>query len=210
MARTPEPLPSAMKSPARDEALAASVRGYAGPFRRLGGIFLDWVLLTTPSILIAKAACTVPDRTAIIAAVIALTVAWQAYHVILHWRLGRTLGKMVLDMRITGERMQPLSLRMALLRSAPDIALFAASATASLCGILAVGEAEWAPVTAAERGRLMSLHDPSRGLLSIAIVLWWISEPVSMLFTARRQAVQDLLAGTVVWHVATRRRQGTA
>lgn len=109
--------------------------------------------------------------------------AFLVYSITLHGRFGRTLGKAALRIRVIDQsENRRITFRQAFLRDSPWVAFTALNLALRVPVVLRGGD----PYAANEI------------LLNSAGSLWLLGELTSMLFSSRRRAVHDLLAGSVV------------
>jgi len=114
------------------------------------------------------------------------TLSFDIYSVALHTKYGQTLGKMAMRIKVLSVSETKLSLRQALLRDIVPILLSSVSLVFWLPRILAGIKFELTWVDE------LSLYG------SLA---WFVVELVTMLTNAKRRAVHDLIAGSVVVRV---------
>jgi uncharacterized RDD family membrane protein YckC len=114
-----------------------------------------------------------------------VAVSAPLYRILLHGLTGQTVGKRALDIRVLDVSGSPLSLRQAILRDLPWLAYTAWVLALSLPRVLdGLGPSQ---VLLAE------LHWPVRIMVTFILV-----ELVTTLANAKRRAVHDFLAGSVV------------
>lgn len=108
-----------------------------------------------------------------------------AYSIILHWRYGKTIGKMVTRVTVVrNDTETAISLRQSFLRDSPWVALT----------IFGWALAAVALRTASTSGLIVTLAK----LLQWCALAWFLVEIVTMLTNDKRRAVHDYIADTVV------------
>jgi len=129
-----------------------------------------------------------------------LAAVGPAYQIWLHARSGQTLGKRfagIRVLRLDGER---ISWREALSRSSVDAGFCVAETVVTLLALYQLSDAQLS-VSWFERSELFMQHGPVWGkYVSYASAAWGASELVSLLFNAKRRALHDFIAGTIVVH----------
>lgn len=159
---------------------------------RFGAGFLDGFVLVPVSLLevfCKDHADSLPAAT--VACVVVLhSLIFYAYSILMHWRFGQTVGKMLMGVRVISVREKRLTLWQAFARDAVPFVL----SMALLLGFY---------VPAILRG--MDINKPKDPVVVSAVLAlgcislgWLIAELVTMLTNARRRAVHDLIAGSVV------------
>ena len=113
--------------------------------------------------------------------------AFQVYTIILHGRFGQTLGKMAMQIKIVSYPDEsPISYRQAFIRELPYTILLVFNLVLTVT-LIVNPERSFDPVMKA-----MAVFPALTGFL------WILVEMVTMLFNAKRRAVHDLIAKTVV------------
>lgn len=114
---------------------------------------------------------------------IVYTFIFDAYSVTMHARFGQTVGKMVTGVKVLDLSGAKLSLRQALMRDSVPI----------LLGVVVVLES---------LPRILNGGGPYAGVeftwIDYVSVLWFAVEVVTMLLNAKRRAVHDYLAHSIV------------
>lgn len=173
---------------------------YASFWQRVGAALIDCVLVAPVVTGVAFASRSLPVPLALGMFLCAYGLG-TGYYIYCHGRFGQTIGKYVLGIRIHSADGGRAAWRAIWLRHAPELLL-------STIGQIAF--ARMYLTLAPEAGELgfmawaqwLAGHKPPLAQLSEHLgTLWFWSEVVSMLFTKRRQALHDLLAGTVVIRV---------
>lgn len=115
---------------------------------------------------------------------------WLAYSIGMHGRYGQTLGKMALKVKVVDvSEERAITYKQAVLRDI-GIVLMTAVALPYDVHLLITGE-----------HYLLHPHqmpDPISMLLSMVLMGWMLLEVVTMLFSSKRRAVHDFIAGSVV------------
>ena len=110
-----------------------------------------------------------------------------AYSVLLHGFYGQTVGKRLLHVRVLDVRETPLSMRQAFLRDSPLIAM-------------TLVQIAWEIHAVSSGGNPLG-PDPEQGppaIFTYAGTAWFAAEIITMLFNAKRRAIHDWIAGSVV------------
>lgn len=113
---------------------------------------------------------------------IACSLAMLGYSVLMHWRLGATLGKLATGVRVVGLSETPLSLRQALAREAFNIATAAYGAIPHL---VALGSGSLPEAT----------PDP---MYEWVTNIFFLLEILTALSNNKRRSIHDFIGGTVV------------
>jgi uncharacterized RDD family membrane protein YckC len=173
---------------------------YAGPFRRFYALIVDSLILLPLSLLSMWAMFAVRGPALLV--LIPLSLVGPAYHIWFHARSGQTIGKRIADirvLRVSGER---ISWREALRRSVVDVVLGIPTVIAVVLAVSNFTDADLS-LGFVERAQLLEARGPGWGRYArYAANAWYWSELVFMLFNAKRRALHDYIAGTVVVHEA--------
>ena len=156
-------------------------------WRRFWAGTVDW-LLFLPVVAIDELVWR--SATGLIAGVwlIVSQFAFVAYSIVLHGLFGRTLGKMLLRVKVIDvSEQRPIAFWQALLRDSP-VVVFTAAFTLLLLPAVLRGDH---PYEAPDWGTAGCVIAAANGL-------WFFLEFSTMLFSQRRRAAHDLLAKTVV------------
>jgi uncharacterized RDD family membrane protein YckC len=122
---------------------------------------------------------------------ILFTVSFDVYTVVMHAKYGQTLGKMVLGIKVLDVSETKLSFRQSALR---DIVPIVLSVTTICVGL----------------PRVFAGLDPYKGSAELnwldefwlyGSLIWFVAELATMLTNAKRRAVHDFIAGSVVVRV---------
>ena len=170
-------------------------------WRRLGAALIDFVVCLLAIYGIGWL-CSTSRLTALLL-IVPLGVSTLAYYVVMHAKLGQTLGKYICRVRVVRLSADPIGWRESLLRSSVDILfsfnwfLAVPPAVAALGAEAFVGQG-WGGIY-----RLIQPTFPSH-FEAIALVagVWAWSEFAVMLTNRRRRAIHDFIAGTVVVRVS--------
>jgi len=125
----------------------------------------------------------------------ALRVAWflaysfvfMAYSIALHARFGQTIGKMVAGVRVLDVSEAKLSLKQAFLRDIIPLVLMLVSLPVELPKVLS-----------GANPALPEYTDPGLWLQLWVPLGWFLTEVVTMVTNAKRRALHDFIAGSVV------------
>ena len=128
-----------------------------------------------------------------VAVVISENLVWLFYTVIMHARHGQTYGKMVCKVRVVDFRTEgAISFRQALFREGIPIVVSLGIVGYEIY-LISTGALSQAAVAHGE-----FIKSPAFWLLAILPFLWFVAEAVTMLTNAKRRALHDYIAGTVV------------
>jgi uncharacterized RDD family membrane protein YckC len=116
------------------------------------------------------------------------TFSYDIYSVVFHAKYGQTLGKMAMGIRVLSVSETKLSFRQALLRDAVPILI---SSTSLIY---------WLPRIAAGASPYSVNFEFTwvDEVSTYGSLIWFIAELVTMLTNARRRAIHDFIAGSVV------------
>jgi len=134
-----------------------------------------------------------------VAMVITPVIAYL-YTVILHWRYGQTLGKMVAGIKVTRLDGSPIQLREALWRSSIEMVL---SVMIIITGVyvLMTWSGPWSDLPYVKRMQLYSDRNPIMPWYDYLGQAWMWSELIVLLMNKKRRALHDFIAGTVVLNI---------
>jgi uncharacterized RDD family membrane protein YckC len=128
-----------------------------------------------------------------------VSAATFIYTAVMHGRYGQTVGKMAVRVKVLDARTgNPISWRQAFIRESIPLAM-----TLALLAFLVAGPSAdvLAVDVAADSLPAFSLGE---WLLLTLPMLWFVAEVVTMLTNAKRRALHDFIAGTVVVRTNTR------
>jgi uncharacterized RDD family membrane protein YckC len=169
---------------------------YASLFRRSYALFVDSLILLPFSMLSFWAMASL--RGAELAVLFPIALVAPAYHIWFHARSGQTVGKRVANIRVVAVSGQRISLREAVLRSAVDVIISIPVVVALYLTVFHFTEADLS-LGLVERAQLIEERGPVWGRYArYAANAWYWSELVFILFNAKRRALHDFIAGTVV------------
>ncbi|MFP5224870.1 MAG: RDD family protein [Actinomycetota bacterium] len=172
---------------------------YAGFWRRAGAVFID-ILVGSPIFALQMWLIGISIPAAILSLLIPGMV-FSLYPVVFHARWGQTIGKMATGIKVVRVDGQPIDMRVALLRSSVDMALWVFYALMTTGALFAWSGPEWSSMGRLERLDALRGESLAFGLYSWISKGWAWSEVVVMLFNRKRRAIHDFIAGTVVIRV---------
>jgi uncharacterized RDD family membrane protein YckC len=121
----------------------------------------------------------------VVAAIVSFSAFW-VYSVLMHTYFGQTLGKMAMRVKVLDVSEERLpTLQQAFLRDSPYVVM-----NVSALGFFIV------TIMTARLGA--ELESIGQHLVGWAAAVWFLLEVISMLTNAKRRAVHDFIAGTVV------------
>lgn len=130
---------------------------------------------------------------------ISYSISFVAYSVILHWKWGQTLGKRLSGVRVNALSGDPLSLRQAGMR---DILPLVFNTVGVLLDLPRVVQGRIPYEAAAAAG--FSGLSPFHIFVLWSSLAWFVLELLTMLSNAKRRALHDFIAGTVVIRLSPR------
>jgi uncharacterized RDD family membrane protein YckC len=169
---------------------------YAGFWRRVGAIVLDWIFMIPLGLLLVVLMFQT-SRAYVYFAVPNLSIS-LFYFVYLVKRYGATPGKRLTGMRITMADGSPVTTKAAVLRYMPFFIPQALS-------LLLIVKATLEPVAGYESmsfiAKMQSMQQggaKANIVLTAITYLWWIATAITLAANQRKRAAHDFLAGTVV------------
>jgi uncharacterized RDD family membrane protein YckC len=120
-----------------------------------------------------------------------------AYSVVLHWRWGQTLGKRLTGVRVYDVSGGALSLRQAAMRDVLPLVLNTVGVLLDL-PLVAQGRSPYQEAAALGASGLSPFHV----FVLWSSLGWFILEVLTMLSSAKRRALHDFIAGTVVMRLS--------
>lgn len=171
---------------------------YATFWQRLGAQVVDGLVmmpLMLPVFLVQWHDNSTP--TSFLYATVGATLIGFAYHIgLVAWR-GQTLGKMLLRIQIRRLDLEEVGWIDATMRSSVNIVLGVLSLIVAKDTLFSVPEAQFVALNWQQRASFISTP-PAQHYLKVITGIWVWSEVLVMLTNARRRALQDFIAGTVV------------
>ncbi len=137
-----------------------------------------------------------------IAMVLPISAYFAAYHIYCHGRFGQTIGKRVMGIRVVRLDGGPIGWREAWIRSSVDLVFASLWAVSSFIAITTITDADYYGIDWKQRPHALVALQPSwLRWTRPASTIWVWSEIIVMLFNAKRRALHDFIAGTVVIRV---------
>lgn len=181
---------------------------YAGFWRRLGAALVDfiiWILFW-----IAQGRLSSYSKTFAIFLMTVTCLIYAGYQIYFHSRWGQTLGKMVLGIRVMKLSGEPIGLREAVIRSSVDLILVIFWIVGISIAYFNLPDSEFYRMSWVERNvRLKELAPSWMSWEEYVSNGWYWSEIVVVLFTEKKRALHDFLAGTVVIVLNPKKRKMT-
>ncbi len=169
---------------------------YGGFWRRVGAYLLDCLIMMPMGLLLFGLMFTT-SRAYLYFAIPSVVVS-LFYFVFLVKRYGGTPGKRITGMRITMTNGSPVTTKAALLRYAPFFLLQTLSLLVMIWATSAPVD-DYGSLNFVEKMQALQQHAPrANGLLTGLTYLWWIVTGIVLAANARKRALHDLIAGTVV------------
>jgi len=179
---------------------------YATFWQRFAAGLID-LLVFVPLMLAYQRVASVSKVAAVVFTILHVCLG-QAYSIYGHGRFGKTVGKLVMGIRVVRVTGEPLHWREAWLRSAFDLGFVFVSTIGQVAAMIAIANSEYYGVGWSTRSANLAAHEPAWATWAMKLgTIWYFSEVVTMLFNKRRRALHDLVAGTVV---VSEKRQGVA
>jgi uncharacterized RDD family membrane protein YckC len=173
---------------------------YVGPMRRLGAYVLDLCCLLPISLVSVWLANSSSPPVYASWLVAYFLIAW-AYWVGFAATLGATPGKLAVGIRITKPNGSRIDWREALMRYIVSIVLGLAGNVVQVTGMAGISLAHYAAATNAGKLALRNASEPSwYAALAYSTLAWGIVDDLAILTNARKRALHDFIAGTVVIH----------
>ena len=173
---------------------------YAGFFRRLAAFTVDLVVLV-PS-LGAMFWIVSNSRTTAIFLYVPLLFLMMFYRVYFIGRWGQTVGKMAMGIKVVQVNGEVAGFARATYREGVNIVIAVVSGSLLFLAMLSVSSAEFEALKFMDKFLRLEAAIPPWGNKFSAISNWWnLPDALVLLFNAKRRAVHDFIAGTVVIHV---------
>jgi uncharacterized RDD family membrane protein YckC len=170
---------------------------YAGFWRRLGALMLDFVITLPITALVLSTAGLY--RLFYLYYFVPGTLFWLFYHVYLVRRFGGTPGKLLARLQIRKVDGTEIGYRESILRYLPEALLNILLHIALISSVIAMTDSEYISLGYLDRARRMAELAPSwYGPTNILLQIWIWSEFVVMMTNRKRRALHDFFAGTVV------------
>jgi uncharacterized RDD family membrane protein YckC len=170
-----------------DQALGeAEIGKYRTFLPRFCAGFIDGIVLLPVSLAVSWASSQAP-MPVLVLLVLASGMIVIAYSVLLHGWYGQTVGKKLLGIKVLDLSESPLSMRQAFLRDLPWIVLSSLTMIWCTSQIIAGGN----PLGFGQNAQVPPI-------LNYINLLWFSVELVTMFTNAKRRALHDWIAGSVV------------
>ena len=172
---------------------------YAGFWPRLGAILVDTVVIV-PILALSFWALTA-SRTTQLVLELPIAISFALYNIYFVGRWGQTLGKMALKIKVVSLDGGPAGFGRAFYRHAVDLAFSLVSSAVTIYALLSVTDADYDPLSVLNRLDLLAGITGSWDEIVLWLSFAWVaSELLVLLFNAKRRALHDFIAGTVVIH----------
>jgi uncharacterized RDD family membrane protein YckC len=174
-------------------------RVYAGFWKRFCAGFIDAFSLM-PLMFLFMWLETLDKNLAILVTILSTTL-FSMYHIFFNARLGGTLGKLAVGIRVTKPDGTRIGWPEAWKRSAVDIAFAILMLSIEIWALTQVSNEQYSTLAFTKQTQLLQSHYPSWFFIVMYLQQVWIwSEVVVLLFNRRKRALHDYIAGTVVIH----------
>ena len=175
----------------------SEVMEYGGFWRRLGALMLD-ALILSPLALALMLMLGYTHLAYLYYALPGLAIG-LVFHVYLVQRFGGTPGKRILGMRIANRDGTPVTTRTAFIRYSPLFALAVVSTIATTLTSLSLGADGLEGLSYMEKMVALNNHQPAWAkVVGWIMQAWYIVGAITLAANARKRAVHDFIAGTVV------------
>ena len=172
---------------------------YAGFWPRLGALIIDTIVMA-PLIWLAFWALST-SRTWAVMVQLSATVLFAFYNIYFIGRWGQTIGKMALGIKVVALDGSEAGFGRAFYRQSVDLGLSVLTTVLTVHALLSVSGTLYDAASLAQKMQMLGEYTPSWNTAIDALsVAWAASELVVLLFNAKRRALHDFIAGTVVVH----------
>jgi len=178
---------------------------YAGFWLRLGALIVDTIVIA-PLIWLAFWSLSTSQAWAVLIELL-LTILFAFYNIYFVGRWGQTIGKMALHIKVVALDGSKAGFGRAFYRQSVDLAFSIFSTVLTVHALLSVSGAFYDPLSFEEKMQLLDDNTPSwHGVIDALSYAWVASELVVLLLNAKRRALHDFIAGTVVIYGARESR----
>lgn len=170
---------------------------YGGFWRRFGAAIIDGLILTTimgPLFFLNYSSQLNYFLVSVLTSALSIV-----YAVVFHQRFGKTIGKMVVGVKLVRLDLSPVTWKEALLRDSVEIGLSIIGLVGTALAIHNSDPSFWltAPRLLDVTLQLKDLN-PLLSATTWISNIWILSELVTLLFNKKKRALHDFIAGTVV------------
>ena len=170
---------------------------YSGFLSRLWSIVIDFLVILPISLILLVVAQK--SMIAAIFATLLTTVIYLGHQIWGHFWFGQTIGKWVAGIKVVNfPDESKLTLSQCFMRSSVDITLSAIRLVGIIWASFAISQHSFNPQNWAYLESRFRGLDPTFGWIGTMIVLWTLSEAISLLLSDERRSLQDWLGGTAV------------
>ena len=170
---------------------------YAGFWLRLGAILVDILVLIPITVAIFYLQSINFSLTIVFA--IFSTCLFAFYNIYFNAKFGGTLGKLVVNIRITKPDGAKIHWKEACLRSSVDVAFAVFFLIIELVAFSKVDQQAYLSAGFWGRGELLwPLYPTWYDYYNVTSQIWMWSELIVLLFNKRKRALHDFIAGTIV------------
>lgn len=133
---------------------------------------------------------------------IPLALAFASYNIYFIGHGGQTPGKMALRIKVISVDGTDAGFHRALMRHLVDLIFSLITSALSIYAFISFTASEYDVLPFAEKMELINKHTPLLAETVVTLTFLWIaSELVVLFFNAKRRAIHDFIAGTVVVHL---------
>lgn len=170
---------------------------YAGFWLRLIAMFVDGIVFLPVAVVYLYARATSWEMAVMLS--IPYCFLYALYNVYFHGRWGKTLGKMIIRIKVVKKSGEDIQYRQAFMRHSVDVVLAALSAAAFTLALLSIKKTGFVPGDWHQLNVLFHNSLPAWwNSVKAATQTWVFSELIVLLTNKEKRSVHDFIAGTVV------------
>jgi|JI10StandDraft_1071094.scaffolds.fasta_scaffold506458_1 uncharacterized RDD family membrane protein YckC len=167
-------------------------------FERILAALLDAVILVPISEIILR---FIPAKSGqiFVLGILIYSILYVGYAIILNWKFGGTVGKLLAGLRVKSIDGTPITLNQAFRRSSVDL-MFQFMQIAEFYILIKRGQIEDLPAVSISAMRA-SMYEQKYIFSDVMFYIemgWLLSEFITMQFNAKKRALHDFIAGTIV------------
>lgn len=170
---------------------------FASPLRRMFATAVDGLLILIPILVFSLAAFL--DFGIAMLALLLSHFAYAYYCIYFHSRFGATLGKYLFGIQVLNEDFTRFSNKVAFKRSSIDLGFALVGFILAAQTLYQIDYVHFSTMAFFAREEYFASQLSSYSILCAQVFSFWVlSEFFVMLFNKKQQAIQDMMAGTVV------------
>lgn len=172
---------------------------YVGFWKRFLAMFIDGLIMM-PFVYIFYLIESVNIFAAMLVVFLS-TSFFYGYTIFFNYKYGGTIGKLVVNIRITRPNGSTIGMRESFLRSSVDLIFAVFFVIGQVVALSIVDSEQYTNASFVDRGTLMTTLFPVWYVYVIySSNIWCFGERLFLLFNKRKRALHDFIAGTVVIH----------